>query len=125
MTQEKLIQMGIAALYDAVSEPDEWPKVLTLVADLLGAAGAQYFLWSKQPGGARFARVGRLPEEGNAVYMHYYGAIDPRRTVLERLPLGELLAFDEHFDNGGFRRSEFFNDFLIPYGLPIAAGSRV
>jgi hypothetical protein len=57
--------------------------------------------------------------------VRYYGAIDPRREALERVPVGKLFTADEHFDGGRFRKSEFFNDFLVPYGVPYVAGSRV
>jgi PAS domain-containing protein/DNA-binding CsgD family transcriptional regulator len=58
-------------------------------------------------------------------YARYYGAIDPRRQALERHPVGQVLTADEHFDGGRLRKSEFFNDFLIPYGVPYVAGGRV
>ena len=125
MDREARLDLAIGTLYEAAAEPERWAAALTAVADLLGAVGAQFFLWDKQASAAPFAAVGRLPEEGNAAYVRYYGAIDPRRQALERAPVGKLFTADEHFDGGRFRKSEFFNDFLVPYGVPYVAGSRV
>jgi PAS domain-containing protein/DNA-binding CsgD family transcriptional regulator len=125
MGREAQLDLVIGALYEAAVEPEGWTAALTSVADLLGAVGAQFFLWDKRASAAPFAAVGRLPEEGNAAYVRYYGAIDPRREALERVPVGKLFTADEHFDGGRFRKSEFFNDFLVPYGVPYVAGGRV
>jgi len=125
MDRQAHFDQVIGSLYDAAAEPERWPDTLTGIADLLGAVGAQFFLWDKQTSAAPFAAVGRLPEEGNAAYVRYYGAIDPRREALERVPVGKLFLADEHFDGGRFRKSEFFNDFLVPYSVPYVAGSRV
>jgi PAS domain-containing protein len=125
MDREARLDLVIGALYEAAVEPERWPAALTATADLLGGVGAQFFLWDKRAGVAPFAAVGRLPEEGNAAYARYYGAIDPRREALERHPVGKVLTADEDFDDGRFRKSEFFNDFLVPYGVPYVAGGRV
>jgi PAS domain-containing protein len=125
MGREAQLDLVIGTLYEAAVEPEGWTGALTGVADLLGAVGAQFFLWDKRASAAPFAAVGRLPEEGNAAYVRYYGAIDPRREALERVPVGKLFTADEHFDGGRFRKSEFFNDFLVPYGVPYVAGGRV
>ena len=125
MDREAQFDLAIGTLYEAAVEPERWAAALTAVADLLGATGAQFFLWDKQASAAPFAAVGRLPDEGNAAYVRYYGAIDPRREALERVPVGKLFTADEHFDGGRFRNSEFFNDFLVPYGVPYVAGGRV
>ena len=125
MGREAQLDLVIGTLYDAAVEPEGWTGALIAVSDLLGAVGAQFFLWDKQASAAPFAAVGRLPEEGNAAYVRYYGAIDPRREALERVPVGKLFTADEHFDGDRFRKSEFFNDFLVPYGVPYVAGGRI
>ncbi|MEZ5936127.1 MAG: hypothetical protein R3F54_30340 [Alphaproteobacteria bacterium] len=119
------VDTAIDVLYEAAAEPNSWSDALTLIADLLGAAGAQFFIWDKSCSAMSFSAVGRLPDEGNAAYVSHYGAIDTRRQALDRLPAQQVLATDETFDGGRFRRSEFFNDFLLPYDVPYAACSRV
>jgi DNA-binding CsgD family transcriptional regulator len=114
----------IGTLYDAAAEPGRWPAALTGIADLLGAVGSQFYFWNRHENATQFAVVGRLPEEGNAAYLRHYGAIDTRRQALERVPVGQVTAYDSDFDEGRFRKSEFFNDFLVPYGVPYVAGGR-
>jgi PAS domain-containing protein len=82
--------------------------------------GSQFYLWDRHQNATTFAVVGRLPEEGNAAYLRYYGALDTRRQALERIPVGRLMMADD----GRLRTSEFFNDFLVPYGVPHAIGGR-
>jgi DNA-binding CsgD family transcriptional regulator len=115
----------IGTFYEAATEPELWSAALIGAADLLGGVGGQFFLWNKLQRTAPVTVVGRLPAEGNALYARYYGAIDPRRQAAERLPVGTIMTCDEHFDDGRFRKSEFFNDFLVPFGVPYAAGGRV
>jgi DNA-binding CsgD family transcriptional regulator len=125
MDREARLESVVGSLYDAAAEPERWPAALTAAADLLGAAGAQFFLWDKQQNTTPFAIVGRLPEEGNEAYLRYYSAFDTRRQALERVPVGKVATYDLEFDQGRFRKGEFFNDFLAPYGLPYVAGSRL
>ena len=124
MDREARFELVVGALYDAAAEPERWPSALTAIADLLGAVGSQFYFWDRHRNKTPFAVVGRLPEEGNAAYLRYYGAIDTRRQALERVPVGKVLTADLDFDHGRFRKGEFFNDFLIPHGVPYVAGSR-
>jgi PAS domain-containing protein/DNA-binding CsgD family transcriptional regulator len=124
MDREARFDLVVGALYDAAVEPGRWPAALTAAADLLGATGSQFYFWNKRENMTPFAVVGRLPEEGNAAYRRHYGAIDTRRQALERVPVGEVTAYGLDFDEGRFRKSEFFNDFLVPHGVPYVAGGR-
>ena len=124
MERAAQLDLVIGALYDAAVEPERWPAALTATADLLGAVGSQFYFWDRHQNTTPFAAVGRLPEEGNAAYLRYYGAIDTRRQALERVPVGQLMTADLDFDFGRFRRSEFFNDFLVPHGVPFVVGGR-
>jgi PAS domain-containing protein/DNA-binding CsgD family transcriptional regulator len=125
MDREARLESVVGSLYDAAADPERWPAALTASADLLGAVGAQFFLWDKQQNITPFAIVGRLPEEGNEAYLRYYSAFDTRRQALERVAVGKVAAYDLEFDEGRFRKSEFFNDFLVPHGVPYVAGSRL
>ena len=124
MDREGRFDLVIGTLYDAALEPERWPAALTATADLLGAVGSQFYFWNRHDNSTPFAVVGRLPEEGNAAYLRYYGAIDTRRQALERVPVGQVTAYGLDFDEGRFQRSEFFNDFLVPHGVPYVAGGR-
>jgi hypothetical protein len=108
MGQEASIDDVVASFYEAAAEPELWPSALIAASDLLGAAGGQFFLWDKSKGVASLAVVGRLPEEGNALYASYYGSIDPRRQAAERAAVGTLFSCDENFNEGQFKNSEFF-----------------
>jgi DNA-binding CsgD family transcriptional regulator/PAS domain-containing protein len=124
MDRQARFEQVIGSLYDAAAEPERWPEALTAIADLLGGVGSQFYFWDRHQNTTQFAVVGRLPEEGNAAYMRHYGAIDTRRQALERVPVGRLVACGLDFDDGRFRTTEFFNDFLVPYGVPYVAGGR-
>jgi PAS domain-containing protein/DNA-binding CsgD family transcriptional regulator len=125
MDREARLESVVGALYDAAAEPERWPEALAAAADLLGSVGAQFFLWDKQQNTTPFAVVGRLPEEGNEAYLRYYSAFDTRRQALERVPVGKVASYGLEFEEGRFRKSEFFNDFLVPHGVPYVAGSRL
>ena len=124
MVREAHLDLAIGTLYEAAVEPERWPAALTATADLLGAVGSQFYFWNRHQNATQFAMVGRLPEDGNAAYLRYYGAIDTRRQALERVPVGTVAAYGLDFDEGRFRNSEFYNDFLVPHGVPYVAGAR-
>jgi hypothetical protein len=124
MDRQARFEHAIGLLYDAAAEPERWPDALTAIADLLGAVGSQFYFWDRHRNTTEFAVVGRLPAEGNADYLRYYGAIDTRRQALERVPVGKLISCGLDFDGGRIQKTEFFNDFLVPYGVPYVAGGR-
>ena len=50
-------------------------------------------------------------------YGSYYANIDPRRLAVAAGPAGEVHACQHRFDDGYVERSEFYQDFLVAWGM--------
>lgn len=116
----------IGCLYEAAAEPKRWPESMSALGNLLNAVSGQFLLWDKRAQAPAFLAFRHdAPIAANEDYERHYGALDPRRLLVERLPVGTLIADHEHFDEAFVRKDEFYQDYLRPLGLRYAAGGRV
>lgn len=106
----------VLRLYDAASETSLWQDLLADLADHLGAFGAQVLIWDHSSSALGFAAYTGYAPEAEVLYGAHYGGIDPRRLAVEARPAGRLSLCHEQFDEDFVRRSEFYNDFLLPQG---------
>lgn len=117
---------AVAGLYRAALYPGEMHTAITAVAARVGADTFHFLGWDRQRMTTRFNVYSHAELVGGIEdYAAYYGAIDPRRQLLDSQPVGGVLACHEHFSSDAVSRSEFFQDFLIPSGSRYVAGSRV
>lgn len=107
----------IPDLYDAVLDPQAWPRVLARIADAAGVDSVDFLVAGKTGQAALSEVSARIPSESRKLYRDYYGAISPRRNVGRLLPVGEFFVCHKHFDDAFVRRDEFYNDFCIPMGF--------
>src|SRR5678816_540348 len=108
----------IAGLYEAALAPERWHPALMQATQQVGADTFHFLTWDRHDATTAFdlyshewmaAKVGD--------YASYYGAIDPRRQLLETMPVGTAFACDRHFSEEAVGRDEFYQDFLIPGGM--------
>ena len=109
---------AIAGLYEAALAPERWHAALMQATQQVGADTFHFLTWDRHDATTAFnlyshewmaAKVGD--------YASYYGAIDPRRQLLETLPVGTVLACHRHFSEEAVGRDEFYQDFFIPGGM--------
>lgn len=115
----------IAALYDAAADPGAWSLALAEAARFCDADGAHFLIWDNRASQPNLSAVAGFDSRTEALYMSYYGAIDPRRQLIASTPVGIISACHEHFDSAFVGKSEFYNDFLIPSGGRYIAGARL
>ncbi|MGY2492219.1 DUF2188 domain-containing protein [Cupriavidus sp. CP313] len=59
-------------------------------------------------------------------YEQYYGALDPRRSLVARAPAGTLVCCQDHISERDVAQSEFYQDYQIPTaGLRYLMGTRL
>ncbi len=115
----------ILRLYDAAYDSSLWPEVLASISELIRGHGTQFFWWDKTADTLAFTAMSGYSTEAQQLYGAYYGAIDPRRQLFDRRPIGTLTRCHEYFDESFVRRNEFYNDFLIPQGARYLLGTRL
>jgi DNA-binding CsgD family transcriptional regulator len=117
MDREKQHDRTVAMLYEAAMEPARWRNALSALREMLDAVGAGLLVWNERENVAQFVEVaGIFSESTKKLYAAYFGAIDPRRELLQRTPVGLMINSDAYFDDDFVKHSEFYNDFLIPQG---------
>lgn len=117
---------AVAGLYRAAFYPGEMQKAIAAVAARVGANTFHFLGWDRRRMTTRFNVYSHAElAKGIEDYAAYYGAIDPRRQMLDSQPVGGVLACHEHFSNEAVSRDEFYQDFLIPAGIRYVAGARV
>lgn len=131
MTREDELDGLIGTLYEAALEPELWREAIEGLLRMVDAQiGHLYFL--ERNSGRVTSSIMLGPghkrediEQIDADYSGYYRTIDPRQAVAARAGVGEWILCHEHWDEAFVRRSEFFNDFLIPSGMRYLLGARV
>lgn len=106
----------IGDIYTAATEPERMPAVLDAIAAALGAKGLLMGPLSRatspDPGLVTYAS--EVFHEAVPDYLNHFVAINPRKNWLTHNDIGERIFTDYDFiDDGGIRRSEFYNDFLM------------
>ena len=87
------------------------------MTDLFDAMGSTLIVTDKElrrPSAGWVA--GKFDPKGMDEYMAYYGQFDPIMPIITANPLSKLVSYDEVVSEEFVRKSEFFQDFLIPRG---------
>lgn len=111
-------------VYAALLGEDRWQNFLDHLAKTLpdGKAGLLIHDTATKHGYALFSGV---EEEGINKYNKYYAKKNPLQPPLALKTIGVGTYDDELFPRDDLVRTEFFNDFLVPYGLAHTAGVRI
>lgn len=125
MDLQQRYEQVVHALYDGVLAAQAWHGSLRGLARATGAHNFHLLLWAPgQPTPAHSMSWG-VDERPEALYREHYGAIDPRRLLVASMGEGRWMACHHHFDGRAVRRSEFYQDFLIPQGNRYLLGTRL
>ncbi|MDF3833534.1 LuxR C-terminal-related transcriptional regulator [Cupriavidus basilensis] len=106
----------IGDLYEAAIRQDDFLEVLQRTAEAVGANVFHMFSWDPANNCPRFSVY--TPDSHFdsivTIYEAHYGALDPRRELVQRAPAGALVACQDHITDRDVARSEFYQDFQLP-----------
>lgn len=107
----------IGDLYESVLNPAGFADTLRQLDKWFGSSFCHLLVWNER-GDAHHTSIFTEPDflSASQPYASYYGNIDPRREMMERLPVGSVFACHDHFDERFVSRSEFYQDLIIPLG---------
>jgi DNA-binding CsgD family transcriptional regulator len=102
-------------VYGAVTAPDRWPEILTLLSDHVGAVGGM--LVYAPAGRGRYLNVlGRHPEElAEIVRQHYVW--NPWTIAMKSVPFGKAVAANSLLPAGTIAKTGFYADVLAPQSI--------
>lgn len=105
----------VGGLYEAAVHPAEWQRALSTLAAWSGADLFHFLRWDANGHAAPFnVHSDRVPVDVIEAYNSYYWSVDPRRRIVEALPVGEMAVCQHHLSDTAVSRSELFQDYLLP-----------
>jgi DNA-binding CsgD family transcriptional regulator len=117
-SQEIVRDDAIALFYEAAVDPTIRRRGLSVLTQMLNAAGAFYLVWDGQNGRVRSCETaGMLKAEFAVLYRDRWGAEDPRRKFLERAHGESIFASQYDLDEADLQNSAFYRQFLAPQGI--------
>lgn len=113
-------------LYESVLAPERVPDVLRALNAHMDCDGIHLVGWQEDTGAPLVSLV-TSPHIAMAekAYLEHYAAIDPRKDMGTRRPLGVGGACHDFFDDAFVAQDEFYSDFLIPLGPRYIYGGNV
>jgi DNA-binding CsgD family transcriptional regulator/PAS domain-containing protein len=107
----------VEAIYDCAIDPDRWRATLPMICEFMTSPyGALAIHDYDQDRTARLYDHG-YDEEYLRLYAEKYGALNPLPAKMQSLPVGEPATSLMLLDEKKFFASEFYTDFLKPWGL--------
>jgi DNA-binding CsgD family transcriptional regulator len=109
----------LGAIYEAALMPERWTEVLRALTRLAGGVGSTLVAWNTaedRPILVKAAGEFHDNEVGQRPYAEHYGALDLTRRLALTHPVGSTFLCHEHIAEAEVRRSEYYNDFLMPQG---------
>lgn len=125
MNSEEEYDRIVGSLYDAALLPDTWRRALGELTSWTGANLFHLVQWNATSQQSRFNVHSEGIEGPIRLYDAYYGRIDPRRVLASECPEGEVSACQRHFDASFISRSEYYQDYLAPWGVRHTLSSSV
>ena len=108
----------VAAIYEAAVDQDRWQEALDKLCDGMGAVGAHFYYWNKIDKRADLSKIStNVSHEHEALYVDHYALTDPRRDIVDKLPVGRFMCCHEQLDEDFVRRSPLYQELLIPIGF--------
>ena len=116
----------ISDLYRTGAGLTEWIVPLGKMEEALNAWVVQFLCVDKRTGTLSFSyESGKASPECALDYFRHYSRIDPRAALLAKMPPGNWIACEEHFDDAYVATSPFYQDFLLPYGGRYAYAAKI
>lgn len=115
----------IHLIYETIENVREWDEVFSALRQAVDCKVIHALAVDKQFGTMSFSTGANLPAEGELSYLQKYQFIDPRSQHWNSLPSMECFHDHEMFDDEYMAKSEFYQDFLIPYGAKYLTAIKV
>lgn len=111
--EDKALQL-VGMAYDAALDESRWPSFLEAFAATVGGSSALLRSNDTQAKSASFnASVGYDPAWQTA-YCNHFVKGDFYNHVMNQYAPGTIVSSDQHVDRRELRKTEYFNDYLIP-----------
>lgn len=122
---EERFDAVVGLLYEAAMQPERWKPALLALSEAVGCNTGQLVFWDKPAKQPFFSSVSRDEvRDADQQYIEHFAAIDPRTAIIKELPNGVWFNDADQFDGAYVRKSEIYQDFLLPWDLQWTLGAR-
>ena len=109
-------EQAVHQIYDAILFPERWFQAWTDVAKIIHADGFHFISLDVVSGLPNSGIVNQDSWQQAVVeYNTYYGLIDPRKAIVQNMPVGALFVCHRHITSRFVETSEYYQDFLRKY----------
>lgn len=115
--QSELLQT-VGQLYASVIDESTWEGALTHLTKFVGGSGAVILTSDPRASKVVQADAYGVDPSVNAAFMEYYASKDIRVPASFERPVGELIVDRSVVSYQELRKSEIYNDFLLPFDVP-------
>lgn len=112
----------VGKVYDAALDEQKWPSFLEAFAQAVGGCSSILRSADLHAKSATFvASVGYDPAWQTA-YCNHFVKLDYYNTIMNQYTSGTIISSDRHCDLTELRKSEYYNDYLLPQDKVYALG---
>lgn len=124
-TSQQSYDRLVHLIYETINDINQWDEVFSALRQALDCKVVHAFAIDKQHGTMSFSTGANLPADGELSYLQKYQFIDPRSEHWNVLP--SLGCFHDHevFDDAYVENSDFYQSFLLPYGVRYLSAFKV
>ncbi|MFC7516523.1 helix-turn-helix transcriptional regulator [Herbaspirillum sp. GCM10030257] len=107
----------VALFYEGILEPALWKTGMEAITHMTTSESATLTVWDRPNDHGSIHESASLPEECRRQYNDHFTWVDPARSRIDGFSVGEWYIDQHHFGLRNMQRSEFYQDFMRPYGL--------
>jgi DNA-binding CsgD family transcriptional regulator len=117
MDDQERFAAVVDSVYAAALCDDAWPNALSDIAEFVGGYAAVYLRIDQVNGALLDGSYVGVDPASELGYLTRYGAIDSRIPPALGKPIGMAMTQSSLVDQRAFKRTECYNDHLLPYDL--------
>jgi DNA-binding CsgD family transcriptional regulator len=106
----------VGSIYEAALDDSKWLDCMHQLGNLTGSPVSTGF-WIENAGDV-LIEVATTDEEIMLPYEAHYATTFPESFWSDRLSVGKMLRLADFWSDGGYEKSEYYNDFALPYDIP-------
>jgi len=113
----------VGLIYESALDPGMWRETMAVLAKQVGADTFHFLGWDSKEQAATFGVMSHDSwNDAIALYNSHYGKVDPRLELLSKTEPGTVIACHRYFDDQFVSKDEFYQDFLLSFGLRYVLG---
>ncbi|MDH4216277.1 MAG: hypothetical protein OEV23_05210 [Gallionella sp.] len=112
----------VGKVYDAALDENKWPPFLDAFAQAVGGCSSILRSTDLNNCSADFVASVGYDDSWQESYRHHFVKVDCYNPTLNQYAIGTIISSDQHYDPTELRKSEYYNDYLVPQDKVHALG---